>query len=449
MPLSLIKCSNCLHVNRIHLCFVFLAIISFDLKAQSNIIELWVGESWEMQSPSNNYYAIWNVNWETDLPNYINLNWENEQSCIITPTKYFSGTAHVTLTYNYKLTQYGSTRFHSLTRNIVCIDNPITVSPKSKTLSIGETFQLVYSHYNNDYTSVANVTFTSSSDVVSVSSSGKVTSLRAGTAKVFVHSNLANDENAPYCSVTVNEPAPAPVIELPKTMLLNVGQSMKITPLKSPGVGYTITWKSNKTTVATVNSLGVVTAKNVGTARITATINGTSQSDYCDVTVKDILLGDVNDDGSVNIADVTTLINLLLHGTSCYNAAADMNQDGNINIADVTILINYLMNSGGKKGDVNNDGQVNISDVTALIDYLLNGTASINRHNADVNSDGQINISDVTALIDYLLNGNATNSKLSIEIGDSSRQVAIIDSITMVHIKTLDGYSQNESPRPY
>lgn len=437
MPLSFIKFCNCQQANHILLCFVFWAIISFDLKAQSNIIELWVGESWEMQSPSNNYYAIWNVNWETDLPNYINLNWENEQSCIITPTKYFSGTAHVTITYNYKLTQYGSTRFHSLTRNIVCIDNPITISPTSKTLLIGETFQLVYSHHNNDYTSVANVTFTSSSDVVSVSSSGKVTSLRAGTAKVFVHSNLANDENAPYCTVTVNEPAQAPVIELPKTMLLNIGQSMKITPLKSPGVSYTITWKSNKTTVATVNSLGVVTAKNVGTARITATINETSQSDYCDVTVKDILLGDVNDDGTVNIADVTALIDLLLNGTSYYNAAADMNQDGSVNIADVTALIDYLLNGGGKKGDVNNDGQVNIADVTALIDFLLNGIASINRQNADVNSDGHINIADVTALIDYLLNGNISNNKLSVEKDDSIRQVAINNSITQFISKTM------------
>jgi len=55
-------------------------------------------------------------------------------------------------------------------------------------------------------------------------------------------------------------------------------------------------------------------------------------------------------------------------------------------------------------GDVNGDGSVDISDVTALIDYLLSGTGNI--ENADVNNDGDINISDVTALIDYLLSGN-------------------------------------------
>ena len=58
------------------------------------------------------------------------------------------------------------------------------------------------------------------------------------------------------------------------------------------------------------------------------------------------------------------------------------------------------------RGDVNNDGMVNISDVTALIDYLLNGDDSqINLPAAECKIDGAVNIADVTALIDYLLNG--------------------------------------------
>ena len=58
------------------------------------------------------------------------------------------------------------------------------------------------------------------------------------------------------------------------------------------------------------------------------------------------------------------------------------------------------------RGDVNGDGSVNISDVTALIDYLLTGNASeISMSGVDTNQDGSINISDVTALIDHLLTG--------------------------------------------
>ena len=61
----------------------------------------------------------------------------------------------------------------------------------------------------------------------------------------------------------------------------------------------------------------------------------------------------------------------------------------------------------GLRGDVNDDQTVNISDVTALIDFLLSGNFdAINYDNADANLDGTVNIADVTALIDYLLSGN-------------------------------------------
>ena len=62
------------------------------------------------------------------------------------------------------------------------------------------------------------------------------------------------------------------------------------------------------------------------------------------------ILGDVNDDGDVNISDVTALINLLLSGAD-FNPAADMNEDGKMTITDVTLLINYIL-SGGTSTDV-------------------------------------------------------------------------------------------------
>ena len=56
-------------------------------------------------------------------------------------------------------------------------------------------------------------------------------------------------------------------------------------------------------------------------------------------------------------------------------------------------------------GDVNDDGIVNISDVTTLIDYLLdNGSVTINFEATDLNGDTLINIADVTLLIDLLIN---------------------------------------------
>ena len=56
-------------------------------------------------------------------------------------------------------------------------------------------------------------------------------------------------------------------------------------------------------------------------------------------------------------------------------------------------------------GDVNNDGQLNITDVSLLISIVL-GTPppEYNETNADVNQNGIINITDVTLLIQIVLN---------------------------------------------
>lgn len=54
--------------------------------------------------------------------------------------------------------------------------------------------------------------------------------------------------------------------------------------------------------------------------------------------------------------------------------------------------------------DVNADGEVNIADVNTLIDVILDGTTSgdVNKR-ADVNNDGEINVADVNALINNII----------------------------------------------
>lgn len=61
-----------------------------------------------------------------------------------------------------------------------------------------------------------------------------------------------------------------------------------------------------------------------------------------------------------------------------------------------------------KPGDVNHDGTINIKDVTDLIDHLLGIDNGICTICADVINDNAINISDVTKLIDMLLGVQTT-----------------------------------------
>ena len=53
-------------------------------------------------------------------------------------------------------------------------------------------------------------------------------------------------------------------------------------------------------------------------------------------------------------------------------------------------------------GDVNGDGEINIADINTLIDIILNSETS---DRADVNGDGEINVADVNSLIDIVLTG--------------------------------------------
>ena len=54
------------------------------------------------------------------------------------------------------------------------------------------------------------------------------------------------------------------------------------------------------------------------------------------------------------------------------------------------------------KGDVNGDGAVNVSDVTALVNMIL-GVQEKDEARADVDGNGVINVSDVTALVNIIL----------------------------------------------
>lgn len=110
-------------------------------------------------------------------------------------------------------------------------------------------------------------------------------------------------------------------------------------------------------------------------------------------TQPDFLLGDVNDDGEVSIADVSVLLNYLLTGDVEINVmAADMNQDSEISIADVTALINYLLTGASNmsmqhiavtiarqcdnvtRDQLSLDGQSMAPGETRNIDVALNNT---------------------------------------------------------------------------
>ena len=80
-------------------------------------------------------------------------------------------------------------------------------------------------------------------------------------------------------------------------------------------------------------------------------------------------------------------------------------KDSSVNYTgDFFAIDNVAIGSGSLRGDVNNDGVVNITDVTVLISAVMaENFANINTTNADMNGDSFINITDVTMLINAVM----------------------------------------------
>ena len=82
--------------------------------------------------------------------------------------------------------------------------------------------------------------------------------------------------------------------------------------------------------------------------RTLATGTTVQYTDYCDIrsfVYHEVVVGDVNADGEVNIADVNVVVDIILGSSTSGNRLADINQDGEINIADINALIYLLVAS--------------------------------------------------------------------------------------------------------
>ncbi len=123
------------------------------------------------------------------------------------------------------------------------------------------------------------VTFTSNKkSVATVNKKGKVTAKKAGKATITAKVGKKSYK----CTVTVKKKyTPVTSVSVsPKTVSLKVGKTktIKATVKPSKPTEKGVTYKSSKTSVATVSSKGKITAKKAGKATITVTAKGASKS---------------------------------------------------------------------------------------------------------------------------------------------------------------------------
>ena len=78
--------------------------------------------------------------------------------------------------------------------------------------------------------------------------------------------------------------------------------------------------------------------------------------------------------------------------------------DDNQSTTPAKSTLTVTKGAGNIIGDVNCDGYLNIADVTTLISYVLGSNPQpFNYDAANVNGDNQINVADVTAIISLVL----------------------------------------------
>jgi len=164
----------------------------------------------------------------------------------------------------------------------------VTVSPASCTLTTGASCTLAAATKDaagNTLTGRTTSWTTSAATVATVSTTGVVTAVAAGTATI----TATSEGKTGTATITVTPPAVDRVTVAPSTCALNPGGSctLSATTVDAAGAtltGRSITWTTSAAAVATVSTAGVVTAVAAGSATITATSEGKTATAAITVT---------------------------------------------------------------------------------------------------------------------------------------------------------------------
>lgn len=179
----------------------------------------------------------------------------------------------------------------------------VTITPSPATVALGGTVQLTANVLPENATNKT-VTWTNMGNpaLFSVSSTGLVTALgpvgSTGTIGAIAKDNgISGTTTVEIVSVEVPVTS---VSVTPATATINEGSTVQLTANISPSnaTNKNVTWSSNNTSVATVNSSGVVTGKTSGTAAITVKTNDGNKTATCTITVSELPTAKWNQSGT-------------------------------------------------------------------------------------------------------------------------------------------------------
>ena len=218
----------------------------------------------------------------------------------------------------------------------------ISLDKHSLSIKVGESESL---HYNILPTNADNKKVLWSANdttIATVDNNGIVTGKKSGNTVIKVVSE-DNLEVSDSCVVKVTQPVTGITLDHTTGTIYGIGNKLLLTATVLPedASNKDVNWTSSDQSVCFVSN-GEVIGLSFGTSVIIATTVDGGFPATCVVNVKQAR-GDVNGDGSVNVTDVTALVNMILGVISKDMERADINGDGKINVTDVTSLVNIIL----------------------------------------------------------------------------------------------------------
>ena len=214
------------------------------------------------------------------------------------------------------------------------------VLPATAEVTRGETISLTPTV--TPANAMTTLTWTSDDEsIATVDADGVVTGVKKGMTFIVVKTDNGLEAE---CKLTVSAPEPI-AIEIPGKLSVAVGETVKVDCTFTPDdAETTVTWTVDDETIATIDDEGNITGKAEGLVVVkTSTANGIT-SNSCRVTVTAAAKPscDVNGDGSVDVADIASVISFMAGEDGITKAAADVNGDGSVDVADIATIITRM-----------------------------------------------------------------------------------------------------------
>ncbi|MGL4484348.1 MAG: Ig-like domain-containing protein, partial [Anaerovoracaceae bacterium] len=241
----------------------------------------------------------------------------------------------------------------------------ITITPSQVSLGAGETAQLAANIVPENASKKDIVWSSENPTIATVDNTGKVMAIKSGTTRIKAKTLLEGKES--YANITIGSKINLTSISFEKTKeYMNPQTQLQLKPIILPAdtTTRTLAWTSDNTSIALVNSAGVVTALRAGKVNITARSIEGQQSSKIQIEVletgkvarvtlsPEYLSLNIGENARIiSVIDPSNAVNKKLTWNSSHPNIARVDQNGNVSaMTSGTSLISAVSEDGQKVG---------------------------------------------------------------------------------------------------